>query len=134
MAGVQDTSRTPISPGNSYGDPNSYANAAKRQTNDYDFIMANYKKMFDAPSSTPISYTGSPDVTSAMTNLKGLAETGGYSEQNINDIRARGISPIRSIYANAQRNLERQRVLQGGYSPNMAAATSKMAREQSDII
>jgi len=125
----------PVGPNPSvFGDPNAYTGAAAKQNNDYDSIMNNYKQMFNAPASTPISYTGSPDVTSAMGNLKELSTTGGYSDQNINDIRARGVSPIRSIYASAQRNLERQRSLQGGYSPNMAAATTKMAREQSDLI
>src|SRR5439155_1590310 len=57
-----------------------------------------------------------------------------YTDQGIADIRARGISPIRAIYANAQRNMDRQRALSGGYSPNYNAASTKMAREQSSII
>lgn len=136
MAGLTgpNYSRPPIAPPPIYGDPGTYGKAVTRQGSDYDTIMSNYNKLFNTGPIAPISYTGSPDVTSATANLKDLAETGGYSEQNINDLRARGVSPIRSIYANAQQELERSRSLSGGYSPNMAAATAKMAREQSDLI
>lgn len=58
-----------------------------------------------------------------------FAKTGGYSPQNIQDIRARSISPLRAVYAQAQTNLNRNRALQGGYSPNYAAASAKMSRE-----
>lgn len=59
-----------------------------------------------------------------------FAKTGGYSPEDMANIRARGISPMRTAYANAQRELQRQRGLQGGYSPNAIAAQVKMAREQ----
>ena len=38
------------------------------------------------------------------------------------------------IYDSANRNLSRQRSLQGGYSPGFGAASAKMARESSDLI
>lgn len=79
-------------------------------------------------------YKQSPDSIAAIANLKELAGSGGYSDQGIADLRARGISPIRAVYANAQRNVDRQRSLQGGFSPNYNAVTSKMAREMSDQI
>lgn len=141
MPGISPTGRNttggidrPIAPGVSYGDPSNFSTAANKQGSDYDTIMNNYKTMFNAPPSTPISYTGSPDVTSAMSNLNNLATTGGYSDQNINDIRARGIAPIRAIYSQAQEGLNRQKSIQGGYSPNFNAASAKMAREQSNLI
>jgi hypothetical protein len=59
-----------------------------------------------------------------------FSETGGYSPNDIANMRARGVSPIRSAYANAEREMGRGRALQGGYSPNMAASQVKMAREQ----
>src|SRR6185295_3747842 len=55
---------------------------------------------------------------------------GGYSPQDINNMRARSVAPIRAAYANAQNEIGRQRSLQGGYSPNAIAAQVKMAREQ----
>ena len=62
--------------------------------------------------------------------MKEFSTTGGYSGQDINNMRARGMSPIRAAYANAERNIGQQRSLQGGYSPNAIAAQAKMAREQ----
>lgn len=124
----------PIAPNSSYGDPSNFTAAANKQGSDYDTIMSNYSKLFNAPPSTPISYTGSPDVTSAMSNLNNLATTGGYSDQNIADLRARGVAPTRSIYSQAQEGLNRQKAIQGGYSPGFGAASAKMAREESQQI
>jgi hypothetical protein len=59
-----------------------------------------------------------------------FSETGGYSKEDIANMRARGTSPIRSAYANAEREMGRGRSLQGGYSPNMMASQARMAREQ----
>lgn len=59
-----------------------------------------------------------------------FSQTGGYSPADIANMRARGVSPIRAAYANAERNIGQQRSLQGGYSPNAIATQAKMAREQ----
>lgn len=63
-----------------------------------------------------------------------FSKTGGFKDQDIQDIRARAIAPTRAVYANAQDNIRRQRALQGGYSPNYTAATAKMARNLSSDI
>jgi len=106
----------------------------------YDQIQQGYSNL-GATNITPRTYTPqtyqfsqTPDYRGAVSNLQGLAQTGGYSTQDIADMRARGISPIRAIYARAQANLNRNRALQGGYSPNYAAATAKMARDESQQI
>lgn len=136
----------------------AYTAAIGQTGKDYDSIMQNYRDMyagatgrsaqggdrfsFQRNTSAPreVSYMAGPsysrsgDMADAMGRAKGFADTGGYSAEDIGSMRARGISPIRSIYANAQRNLERQKALQGGYSPNYGAASSKMARESSDLI
>jgi hypothetical protein len=65
-----------------------------------------------------------------MSTFGEFATTGGYSKEDIANMRARGVSPIRAAYANAEREIQRNRSLQGGYSPNMAAARVKMARER----
>lgn len=93
-------------------------------------------KTYTPASYSAQSYTYKPsaDVTASLGNLKGLSETGGYSPQDIADLRARGVSPIRAVYANAQRGVDRQRALSGGYSPNYNAVSAKMARELSDQI
>ena len=59
---------------------------------------------------------------------------GGYSDADTRNMRARAIAPTTSIYANAQEELNRNRALQGGYSPNYGAASAKMAREMSNQI
>jgi hypothetical protein len=95
-------------------------------------------------SATPVSfnpvtaktseYTQSGDVSNSLSKLSDLATTGGYSDADKADLRARGISPTRSIYANAQENVNRNKALSGGYSPNFGAVQAKMAREESDQI
>lgn len=74
------------------------------------------------------------DMTSALQQFANASQSGGYSPEDLQNIRARGISPIRSIYANAQRGIEHDRTLQGGYSPNFNAASVKMAREMSEQL
>lgn len=151
---------TPIPPTN--GVPASTPNPAKPAApSQYDLLMKQYNDLLAAPSgsanltaqynqlynappitSQPISaapvaakttpYTQDPNVTSSISNLADLSQTGGYSASGIADLRARAVSPVRSVYASAQRNIDRAKVLQGGYSPNYTAATAKLTRGQSD--
>lgn len=119
-----------------------YSGAVQQQAGDYGNLMQGYQNLgnnIQASGSgtyTPSTYGYSPTqaFTGAVSNLQDLAKTGGYSDQNIADLRARGISPIRAIYANAQQNVERQKSLSGGYSPNYAAVQAKMARDESNQI
>jgi len=60
-----------------------------------------------------------------------FARTGGFSAEDLANIRARSVSPIRAMYSNALGNLQRQKALTGGYMPNFAPAYAKMMREQS---
>lgn len=71
------------------------------------------------------------DYADIMSGFRNFANTGGFSPEDIAQLRARSISPIRSVYSSAQRDLNRQRSLQGGYMPNYAPALARMAREQS---
>lgn len=91
------------------------------------------------PSISPISYTPGSAISNAeyeqlREGYGKFAETGGFTPEQISAIRARGISPVRSVYANAERNVNRQRALQGGYSPGFGALTARMAREQGQSI
>lgn len=70
-------------------------------------------------------------LANAIAGYGDFAQTGGLSPQNIADIRARALSPIRANYALAQDELQRGKNLAGGYMPNFAPALAKMAREQS---
>jgi hypothetical protein len=69
-------------------------------------------------------------MTNAMSGYQNFAETGGFSPQDLENIRARSNAPIRGVYSQANAAVDKQRRLQGGYSPNYTAAKAKMAREQ----
>lgn len=69
------------------------------------------------------------DYDRIMSGYQDFAKTGGYSPDDIQNIRARAVSPLRSIYSSANQDIDRQRSLQGGYSPNYTASKAKMARE-----
>lgn len=122
-----------------------YKSTLGQTAGDYDSIMDQYKDF--KPSNTPspmlsfspvtpslAGYTRSKEFGNASSLFGDLAKTGGYSEGDINNIRERGISPLRSVYGNAQQNLSRQRSLQGGYSPSYNATSSKLTRELADLV
>lgn len=131
-----------------------YDAAATTQAEDYDDIMRGYDDILKNSRSSsnnaklnyvPINpifnrqlqdsqYSRSGDLDTAITGLRGVSQTGGYSDADIGNIRERSISPIRSIYSSAQEGLRRQKVLQGGYSPNYGAVSAKMARDASSRI
>lgn len=119
--------------------PGIYQSALAQSAQDYDSIMSQYKDLATKASSPSATNPISPTFTNYMpgsdfSELRDLATTGGFSEGDVSDIRARGISPIRSIYDSAERGLSRQKALSGGYSPNYGAASAKMARESSNLI
>lgn len=103
---------------------------------DYTDIMGKYKGMLDKMGSGPndLQYSRTKEWGDSYKILKGLAETGGLSEADQGNLRARGISPIRSVYANMQRNMDRRAALGGGRSANYNASAAKMARESSEQI
>ena len=134
-------------PSNSVSGSSSFS-SVPTQNSDYGKIMGNYDTLFrDARTNAnartqfqPVGFTGIPQYQSTgrlndvANRLTGFADTGGYSEADLGNIRARGAAPIRSVYASALQNLKRQKSLQGGYSPNYGAIAAKMAREQAGIL
>ena len=127
-----------------------YDAAASTQAQDYDDIMQGYDTLLQRSGPSKLNYTSinpvfnrpltassysrSPELGTALGGLSEYSQTGGYSGADISNIRERGISPIRSIYDAANRQIQRQKVLQGGYSPNLGAVTAKMARESAGQI
>lgn len=79
------------------------------------------------PSSSTWWHSGMPQSFAGFTDF---SKTGGFSPADLANIRARAVSPVRAVYANAQQNVNRQRSLQGGYSPGMGVLQARMAREQ----
>jgi hypothetical protein len=134
----------PQNPTATFGNPNTFTSAANQQAQDYDKIMKNYESIFNQGRTNPLSYTNiAPTISNyqesarqdkALSDLSELSSTGGYSDEGIAALRERGISPIRSVYSSAQRNIDRAKGLSGGYSPNYAAVTAKMARDQASEI
>lgn len=120
-------------PDNLTGAYNIANTATEQQAGDYGNIMNEYKKLLSGTGSVQ-PYQASGARAPAIANLAELAKTGGYSPEALADLRSRAISPIRSMYAGATRDIDRQRALQGGFSPNYAAVRAKMAREMSDSI
>lgn len=118
--------------------PAIYQSALAQTAEDYDKIMSNYDAAAESirnKKNSPLTpQTAEYQPGSDYGELKDIAATGGFSGSNIADIRERGISPIRSVYANADREMNRQKNLSGGYAPNMPAAKAKMARDMSSLI
>lgn len=74
------------------------------------------------------------DYGNLMSGYEDFQKTGGYSSQDLSNIRSRSVSPVRAAYANANRNVNRQKSLQGGYSPGMGTLQARMAREQGQAM
>ena len=55
---------------------------------------------------------------------------GGIRGNEAADIRSRALAGNRAVFGNAQRDINRQRSLQGGYSPNFTAAIAKLTRDR----
>lgn len=87
-------------------------------------IAGGLKGLFGGKKKSPL------DPTNIGSQYQEFANTGGYSPEDVANIRSRALSPTRAVYANAQRNVNRQRALQGGYSPGFGALQARMAREQ----
>lgn len=131
---------TPIS----QGMYNTYRTTADRTPEDYGDIMSQYKDFRSGGGGatnvnlhTPhnfsferITPTRSTETQSALTGFGEFADTGGYSPTDIQELRARGVSPIRSAYGNTMMQMDRARALgpEGG-SPNYIAAVSRAQRE-----
>ncbi len=120
-----------------------YEQAAQRQTQDYGNIMGAYDKFrqnlagptkfsfqnvkAERPAELGESYGY---LREAMPGYRDFAATGGYSPTDIQELRARGISPIRAAYGNTMMELDRARALGGNAgAPNYIAALSKAQRE-----
>lgn len=116
----------------------AYPAAIEQTGKDYDDLMGRYRSTLSR--TVPETYTPYVPETqqfspiTGIEDLESLSSTGGLNESDQGALRARAVSPIRAIYANAMRQMERQKVLSGGYAPNAAAAQSRMARELSESV
>jgi hypothetical protein len=92
----------------------------------------------ELPTKSSTAGSGSTHYSSgqpqAFAGFQNFAQTGGFSPDDLSNIRARALSPVRAVYANAQREVNRQRALQGGYSPGFGVLQARMAREKGQEI
>jgi hypothetical protein len=105
-------------------------NAAQASTERAGYSAMGPTRQLSVDKLSPLERVTASNPYNSYAGMEEFSKTGGYSGQDINDMRARGMAPIRAAYANAERNVGQQRSLQGGYSPNAIAAQVKMAREQ----
>lgn len=110
---------------------NNWMSGMGRNLADYDSIMNNWQNFNNQASQFNLNPGDRANVDDAINRYKGFADTGGFSPKDIQDIRARAISPTRAVYANAQRDLSRANTLAGGNLANTTAGQAKLAREQS---
>jgi len=112
-----------------------YRNILGQGSGDSDALMAQYKSLLGGMGDyQDVNYQESGEQKTAFKDLKNLVDTGGISEGEAGDLRARGISPIRAVYGNMEREMNRNRSLSGGYSPSFNATAARMAREGSESI
>jgi hypothetical protein len=117
----------------------NYNSAVGQSKADYGDIMGNYKNYLQNfnPKAQQVSYNRPGELNEAFgfmrqaaPGYKEFSETGGYSPTDIQELRARGISPIRSAYGNTMMEMDRARSLGGaGGAPNYIAAASRAQRE-----
>lgn len=101
------------------GNPNSYSG------------YSGYQNFANGGRDSVLNPQGLSAITDAIGGYHNFADTGGYSPTDVAAIRARAQGPIRSAYDSASQNIDRQRNLQGGYSPNYGALQTKLARDSS---
>jgi len=113
---------------------NTFTNAIKQNTADYGNIMGDYnafKGSLDPTASRPTQVQGAYDtLDTAKGGYQNFMNTGGFSDQDIQNLRARGMAPITAAYGNTMRELDRARSLGGGgaNAPNYIAAVSRAQR------
>lgn len=119
----------------------NYNAAAGQNTQDYSSTMGAYDK-FRQGMGDPTKFTfnnvsaGAPKelgesysmLREAMPGYRDFASTGGYSPTDVQELRARGVAPIRSAYGNTMMEMDRARSIGGG-APNYIAAASRAQRE-----
>lgn len=107
--------------------------------NEINLAGEKYKVLGGENSSNPFWYEAGTDdsapgsrggMMNPLLGYSNFAQTGGFSPEDIQNIRARSVAPIRGLYSGLMNEVGRQRKLQGGFSPNATAALAKMGRDK----
>lgn len=110
---------------------NNWLGSQSQGLANYDEIMNNYRNQQGAIQGFNLNPADRGNVEDSINRFRGFSDDGGFSQQNIQDMRARAIAPTRAVYSNAQRNVSRANTLAGGNLANTAASQTRLAREQS---
>ena len=118
---------------------NNYNNAVQRDTADYGRMMGGFQDYMknakfgfervkaERPAELGEAYGY---LREAMPGYREFAATGGYSPQDIQELRARSTNPVRAAYGNTMMELNRARSLGGnGGASNYIAAASRAQRD-----
>lgn len=117
-----------------------YDTSANMQMADYRRLMDDYSALAREGAGKnnvgfdKVTYNRTPEMEEAFGGYRNFMNTGGLSDVDQANLRARGISPIRAVYANSINEMERQKNLAGGYSPNFNAAAARMRSGTSQQI
>jgi hypothetical protein len=131
--GVKDTGQ-----GSGVSDLNYWKGEYERTGDPYylgrleDDFKGNGMDAFNPQTGTSGGTGGRSDsaIGKAIAGYSDFADTGGFSPQDIANIRARSIAPIRSMADQNTQEIQRQNAIRGtAYSPNTAAAIAKVARD-----
>lgn len=102
-----------------------YAEYSKMSQQGNDYINPQFKVDFAK------SMAG---VDTANKSYQDFIDTGGFSQADIDAMRAQGVAPTRQIYQNAQDDLARSNAISGGNLGNASVASAKMASDAADKI
>lgn len=117
---------------------NNYNESIGQAKQDYGNIMKGYQGMLNfKPTFERVKYERPGEMNEAygylreaMPGYRDFAATGGYSDKDIQELRARSTNPVRSAYGNTMMELNRARSLGGaGGATNYIAAASRAQRE-----
>lgn len=110
---------------------NAFNQANQQQNQERGDIFSKYQDIYNRPD-----ITMSPQYKSAIDQSMGqygnFAQTGGFSPQDIQNIRARSVAPTRGMFQRGQEEIDRQARIGG--APNAIAAKAKMGRDMGQSI
>lgn len=117
---------------------NNYMSSAGTNLGNYDEIMQNYRNIQNQAQQQGQEALGG---YRSLSNLQGpvgsgyadFAQTGGFTPQGLQDIRARSIAPTRAIFQRGMDEVKRNQALSGS-NTGTNAALAKMARESNAAI
>lgn len=102
-----------------------YAEYGKMATGGNDYINPQFKIDFDKSMA---------NVDMANKSYQDFIDTGGFSQADIDNMRAQSNAPTRQIYQNASDNLARSNAISGGNLGNASVAQARMASDAADKI